>query len=143
MSLFEKLNEDVKSAMKSRDKGRLSVLRMLLSELNYEQSAAKEKLEITDPLVLRVLSRYAKRLNKSLADYPDEEKKAEIREEVAIVEAYLPKKATEAETKAAIAKVLAGLNGPPMGQVIKTVMQELGDSADGKLVSTLVRAALN
>ncbi len=143
MALFDRLNEDVKSAMKSRDKGRLSVLRMLVSELNYEQSAAKEKLEMTDAVVLKVLGRYAKRLGKSLAEYPDEEKKAEIREELKVVEAYLPQKASQEETKAAVDKVLADLDQPTMGVAIKAVMQALGESADGKLVSTLVRAALN
>jgi uncharacterized protein YqeY len=143
MSLFEKLNADVKNAMKARDKGRLSVLRMLLSELQYEQSAAKEKLEMSDAVVLKSLSRYAKRLSKSLSDYPDEEQKAAIREELAVVEAYLPQKASPEQTKAAVAKVLAGLDSPNMGAAIKGVMAELGGSADGKLVSQLVKESLS
>jgi len=143
MDLFTQLNADVKIAMKARDKGRLSVLRMLLSELKYEQSAAKEKLEMSDATVLKVLSRYAKRLTKSLSEFPDEDKKAEIRSELTIVEGYLPKKASSEETKAAVAKVLAGMEAPVMGVVIKEVMAELGGGGDGKLVSTLVREALN
>jgi len=143
MDLFTQLNADVKIAMKARDKGRLSVLRMLLSELKYEQSAAKEKLEMSDATVLKVLSRYAKRLTKSLSEFPDEGKKAEIRSELTIVEGYLPKKASSEETKAAVAKVLAGMEAPVMGVVIKEVMAELGGGGDGKLVSTLVREALN
>ena len=59
-----------------------------------------------------------------------------------VVEDYLPKKAGEAETKAAIDQVLAGTEDRTFGPLMKEVLAKLGSGADGKLVSQLLKARL-
>ena len=142
MSLKERLTEDMKTAMKSRDKDRLSVIRMVLSEVKYAQAAVDIKKELPDDEVLKVVASYHKRLQKSLDEFPDEEKRAPIRAEIKVVEDYLPKKAGEPETQAAIEKVLAGTADRTFGPLMKEVLVQLGSGADGKLVSQLLKQRL-
>ena len=68
MSLFQKIQDDVKTAMKAREKEKVSVLRMILSELKYEL-AKMEASELSDDQTIKICSTYHKRLDKSLADF--------------------------------------------------------------------------
>ena len=70
MSLFQKIQDDVKTAMKAREKEKVSVLRMILSELKYEL-AKMEASELSDDQTIKICSTYHKRLDKSLADFPE------------------------------------------------------------------------
>ena len=69
MSLFQKIQDDVKVAMKAREKEKVSVLRMILSELKIEL-AKMEDAELTDDQTIKICTTYHKRLDKSLADFP-------------------------------------------------------------------------
>src|SRR5437870_4040381 len=100
MNLKEKLSEDMKSAMKAKEQKKLMVLRMILSEIKYAQAATNAHTDLPEADVLKVVEGYAKKLEKGLGDFPEGEKKDEIRSEIDIVRAYLPKKASEAETRA-------------------------------------------
>lgn len=142
MSLKERINEDLKAAMKNRDKDRTSVLRMLLSELKYAQAAVNIHQELGEDEVLKVVSTYHKRLEKSLGDYPEGEKRAAISAEMKIVEDYLPKKAGADEVAKAIDQVLAGTADRTFGPLMKEVLAKLGGSGDGKLVSQLLKQRL-
>lgn len=90
MSLLEKINENMKSAMKAKDKFRTGVLRMLLSEFKYAMTAEQRMTTLDDEQALKVLKAYRKRLKKSLDAYPEGEKRQEITQEIAIVDEYLP-----------------------------------------------------
>ena len=142
MSLKERINEDLKTAMKARDKERTSVLRMLLSELKYAAAAVNVHQELPEDEVLKVISSYQKRLTKSLDDDPEGEKRDEIRGELKIVEDYLPKKAGPEEVGKAIDQVLAGTTDRTFGPLMKEVLAKLGGAADGKLVSQLLKQRL-
>ncbi len=142
MSLKVRMNEDLKTAMKARDTLRLSVLRMILSEMKYAQAAVNLREELGDDEVLKVVSTYHKRLAKSLDEYPEGERRVAIRAELAIVEDYLPKKASEAEVAKAIDAVLAGTTDRTFGPLMKEVLAKLGGAADGKVVSQLLKARL-
>jgi uncharacterized protein len=139
----DRLAEDMKDAMKSGDKLRLSVVRMLLSELKNERIAQGKDLD--DAAERRVLSGYAKKRREAI-----EAARAGGREEVAareqlehdITMSYLPRQLTEEEIRAVVRRHIesAGATGPQaFGAVMKSVMGEIGGQADGKVISALVR----
>ncbi len=92
MSLRAKISDDIKAAMKAQDKSRLQTLRMMLSELKYAQANANVHEDLPEAEETKVLATYHKRLEKSLADYPEGDAKAAIRGEIKLVEQYLPKR---------------------------------------------------
>lgn len=132
----------MKSSMKSRDKDRTGVLRMLLSELKYVQANKSMNEDLSDDEALKVIISYEKRLVKSLADYPDGEQKDKINSEIGIVQTYLPAKATEQEMAAAVDAAIAGADNKVFGVLMKQVMGQFGASADGKLISKLLKEKL-
>lgn len=142
MSLKDKLTEDMKTAMKAKDKDRLSVLRMVLSEVKYAQAAVSMSQDLPEDEVLKVVAGYHKRLAKSLEDFPEGEKRDVIRAEMAVVDGYLPKKAGPEETRKAVDKVLAATTDRTFGPLMKSVLAELGGTADGKIVSQVLKERL-
>lgn len=142
MSLKDKLSEDMKNAMKAKDKDRLSVIRMLLSEVKYAQAAVSMSQELPDDEVQKVVASYHKRLTKSLDDFPEGERREAVRAEIAIVEAYLPKKAGPDEVRKVVDKVLAATTDRTFGPLMKAVLAELGGAADGKVVSQILKERL-
>lgn len=142
MGLKDKIQEDIKAAMKAKDAGRLSVLRMVLSEIKYAQAQVNLQTELPEDDVLKIVSGYQKKLTKSLDDYPAGDKRNDILGEIKIVEEYLPKKAGADEVNAAIAKVLTSTADRNFGAVMKLVMAELGGAGDGRLVSQLLKEKL-
>jgi uncharacterized protein YqeY len=142
VSLKERINEDLKTAMKAKDKDRTSVLRMLLSEVKYAQAAVNVHQDLPDDEVLKVVSSYHKRLTKSLDDYPEGERRDAIRTELKIVEEYLPKKAGADEVKKVVEEVIAGTTERNFGVLMKDVMGRLGGAGDGKLVSQILKERL-
>lgn len=142
MGLKDKIQEDIKNAMRAKDASRLSVLRMVLSEIKYAQAAVNLQTELPEADVQKIVAGYQKKLTKSLDDYPAGEKREAIQGEIKIVDEYLPKKIGEAETSAAVAKVLAATTDRNFGALMKLVMAEIGEGGDGRLVSQLLKAKL-
>lgn len=142
--MYEKINEDLKNAMKEKDTFKLSVLRMLKSALQLEQIAKKHELD--DNEVAVVLKKQVKVRKDSLEEYKKYDK-AELVEslekEIAILDVYLP----EEMNKEDITKVVeAAINEvkptsmKDMGLVMKKVNELLvGKNADMSLVSKLVK----
>ena len=141
--ITDRLTEDMKVAMKAGDKLRLSVIRMLISELKNERIAQGKDLD--DASERKVLNGYAKRRREAM-----EAARAGGREEIAAREqqeldltmSYLPRQLSEDEIRSVVRKHVegAGATGPQaFGVVMKSVMAEIGGQADGKLVSALVR----
>ena len=142
----EQLSEDMKVAMKSGDKLRLSVVRMLISELKNEKIA--KGAELDEASERRVLTSYAKKRKEAM-----DAARAGGREEIAqreqaeldITMSYLPKQLTDDELRAVVKKHIeaSGAGGAQaFGVVMKSVIAEIGGQADGKLVSSLVREML-
>ena len=142
MSLFQKIQDDVKVAMKAREKEKVSVLRMILSELKYEL-AKMEAAELTDDQTIKICSTYYKRLDKSLADFPLEEQQNKIKAEMLIVESYLPKKASEEEVATYVEQMLASSDEKNFGILMKGVMAHFGKAADGKTISKVLKAKMD
>jgi uncharacterized protein YqeY len=143
MSLKDQLKEDVKLGMKAGEKAKVAVIRMLLSELQYAQTAGDAAKELSDQDCLKAIQAYHKKLAKSLDDFSDEAKKAVIKSEMAFVEIYLPKKAGESETLKAVKEVLAHTQDRNFGALMKQVMTKLGESGDGALISKILKSELN
>lgn len=142
MSLKEQMNNDLKTAMKAKDTQRTSVLRMLLSELKYAAAAVNVHQDLSEGEAAKVVSTYHKRLVKSLDDFPEGERRDQIRSEIAIVEDYLPKKAGPEQTAKAIDEVLASATDRTFGPLMKEVLARLGGQGDGKLVSQMLKDKL-
>ncbi len=143
MMIWEQLNADMKTALKSGDKLRLSVVRMLISELKNERIA--QGADLDDNAQRKVVQSYAKRRKEAI-----EAARAGGRDDVAskeqmeydITVSYLPKQLTDDELRAVVKKHVESVGAAvpsAFGAVMKSVMAEVGGQADGKLVSALVR----
>ena len=139
MGLKDRIQDDIKTAMKARDSIRLSVLRMVLADIKYQQAQVDLRAELPEDVVLKIVGAYQKKLTKSLDDYPDGDAKSALLGEIKIVDEYLPQKATEAQTKAAVTKILGSTADRNFGAVMKLVMAELGGLGDGRLVSQIIK----
>lgn len=145
--ISEKLIADMTAAMKSGDKTRLSVIRMLRAELTNAQIAAGKPLSEEEEQ--RVLASYAKKRKEAgeqcqqlgRTDLADKE---EI--EYAITMSYLPRQLGETELASIIGKKIdeVGAQGvQDMGKVMKAVRETVGNRAEGSLVAALVKKALS
>jgi uncharacterized protein YqeY len=148
MSLKEKLQNDLTTAMRARDEVKSSTIRMVLTAIKNEEVSGKEARELSDAEVITVLSREAKKRREAAEAFEQagaaDRAAAEKAEGVVIAE-YLPKQLTEAEIKDLIAAAIAesGATGPAqMGLVMKSLQPKIAGKADGGLVSGLVKAAL-
>jgi len=142
--MYEKINEDLKNAMKEKDTFKLSVLRMLKSALQLEQIAKKHELD--DSEISAVLKKQVKVRKDSLEEYKKYDK-AELVEslekEIAILDAYLPEEMSESEITKVVEAVIDEVKPTSMkdmGLVMKKVNEQLvGKNADMSLVSKLVK----
>ena len=146
MSLKSQLNEDMKTAMKSGQKDRLAVIRLINAAI--KQKEVDERVEMTDPLVLAVLEKMVKQRKDSITQYDaagrDDLAKIE-RYELEVIDTYLPAKLDEAAVQAAIDAAVAqtGAAGPAdMGKVMAVLKPQLAGQADMGLVSSLLKARL-
>ena len=108
MSLKAQLTDDMKTAMKSGEKDRLGVIRLVLAAI--KQKEVDERIEMTDPLVLAVLEKMVKQRKDSISQYEAaarEDLAAIERYELGIIDAYLPVKMDEATILAEIDKAIA------------------------------------
>ncbi len=143
MSVKEQITEDMKKAMKKGEALRKTTLKMLLSEIKYAQAAVDIHVELDEPTVIKVILRYQKRLEKSLEDYPEGEHKEKIKQEILVVSEYLPVKPSSKEIDAVIDEVLKETPERSFGVVMKKTLANLGNMADGKVVSQRIKEKLN
>jgi uncharacterized protein YqeY len=148
MSLKEKLQTDLTSAMRNRDEVRSSTIRMILTSIKNEEVSGKEMRELNESELITVLSREAKKRREAAEafDQAGAKDRAETeRAEGAIIAEYLPKQLSESEVKELIEAAIreTGANSTAqMGLVMKNLQPKIAGKADGALVSSLVKAAL-
>ena len=146
MSLKTQLTEDMKAAMKSGEKDRLGVIRLINAAI--KQKEVDERIEMTDALVLAVLEKMVKQRKDSISQYEAasrEDLAAIERYELGVIDAYLPAKLGEAEVLAAIDAAIAetGATGPAdMGKLMAVLKPKLAGQADMGEVSKLVKQRL-
>lgn len=146
MSLKETLNNDIKSAMKAKDKETLAVLRMIKTAVQAAEIDKKEELNAEEELT--ILAREAKQRRESLAEFVKagrDELVAKTEAEIEIVERYLPKQLSVEEVKEVIATVaerIGATTQKEFGKLMGAVMQELKGKADGNVIKEQVKAHL-
>jgi uncharacterized protein len=142
MNLLEKIEQELKSAMKSGNTVRTETLKMLKSDISYEKG--KTGKELTDELLLEVVTRSAKRRRESIKEFQKGGRQDLVdkeTEELAVVEEFLPKQMTEEEIDAFITGKLATLGTvtqKEMGHVMGEIMKELKGKADGGAVKAIL-----
>ena len=142
--MYEKINEDLKNAMKSKDTFKLSVLRMLKSALQLEQISKKHELD--DNEIASVLKKQVKVRKDSIEEYKKYDKAdevAKLEEEISVLSAYLPEELSEEEIEKIVLSAIDEIKPTSMkdmGLVMKKVNELLvGKNADMSLVSKLVK----
>ncbi|MBZ5640860.1 MAG: GatB/YqeY domain-containing protein [Acidobacteriia bacterium] len=152
MSLKDRIGEDMKAAMKSGEKDRLGVLRMMRAKVLEVEVASREKQgrdhQATDVEVVEALSSYAKQRKDSIEAFRQagrEDLASREQIELAIVREYLPRPLTDDEVRAIVVEAIAeagAKSAKDMGAVMKLVMPRVKGSADGKKVQEIVRSLL-
>ena len=143
--MMNQINEDLKEALKNGDKFKLSVLRMLKSALQMESINKKKELEDDD--VVSVIKKQVKQRNDSIKEYESlgkTETVESLKQEVEVINAYLPEEASEEEISKVIDEAFNEINPTSMkemGLIMKYVTEKLSN-ADMTKVSTIVKERL-
>jgi hypothetical protein len=141
MELLTRLQTDMKTAMKSGEKDRLQVIRMLISDVKIiDMNPAK-------PTEQQAVESYAKKLRKSLEEYQKlgkDDEVAKLKFEIGVVEEYLPKKASPGDTEALVQKFLAAntFTEKQMGQAMGAFMKAHGSEVDPAVANAAMRKGL-
>jgi hypothetical protein len=146
MPLLDQLNNDLKSAMRARDELKMSVLRMLLSAVNYAEIAQQKKLD--DGGILQVIQKEIKQRRESIEAFEKgnrPELAAKEKAEMAMLQAYVPAQMSRDEIIALVQHVLAevGAKGPgDKGKLMQKLMPQVRGKADGNEVNSIVTELL-
>lgn len=151
MSLKDQIGEDIKTAMKAKDKVRLETVRSIKKLILEKESTirAEGQEELTEAQELDLLTYLAKQRRDSVEQYraAGREDLAEAEaQELAIIEEYLPQQLSDEEIAAEIDRIIAevGASSPKeMGKVMGPAMQQLKGKADGKKVQEMVKSKLS
>ncbi len=136
-AMFDRINTDIKNAMKSKEKEKLMALRYLKSMLIENKTASKPKAE------LDVVISYHKKLKDSVSSYPEgSEAITKIQTELTFLQPYLPAQLTQAEVQSMIDKIKAENDGCNMGVIMKVLQPEIKGRFDGKQASEMVKESL-
>lgn len=146
MNLKERINEDMKAAMRARESERLSAIRMLLAAI--KQKEVDERIVVDDAQVIGVVDRLLKQRKDSITQYEAagrQDLAERERFEAGVLSAYMPQQASEAEVSAEIDAALSatGASAPAdMGRVMGVLKARLAGRADLSAVSAQVKARL-
>ena len=147
MTLNEQVGADVASAMKAKDAGRLSALRMLKAAIMNK--GIEKSHDLDDPEVLQVVSTLVKQRRDSIEQFSKAGRTDLVDKEtaeIAVLEHYLPPAASAADIDAAVAEAIVETGAASIkdiGKVMKAVMPRLaGKNADGRAVNEAVRRKL-
>ena len=147
MSLRDKINDDMKSAMKAREPEKLGALRLLLAAM--KQREIDERITLDDHQMVAVIEKMIKQRKDSIAQYEKAQRQDladKEKYEISILEAYLPQQMSQAEVEAAVAEAIAstGAKGAAdMGKVMGVLKPKLAGRADMGKVSALVKTKLS
>ncbi len=146
MQLEERLQDEMKKAMKQKEKFRLSVIRMLRSEV--QNFKIEKSGEITEDELVELIAKEKKKRQENLDEYRQMEKEDMVRDlerEIEILDEFLPEQLSEEDLKEIILEEISntGAESPQdMGKVMKAVMPRVRGRADGKKVNQLVNQLL-
>ncbi len=145
--LKTRIIEDVKSAMRAREKDRLGALRLITAAI--KQKEVDERIELDDTAVLAVLEKMVKQRKDSIEQFTKAARDdliAQEQFELALIQTYLPEQMSEAEIEAIVTEVVAATGATEMkdmGKVMGQVKPKVVGKADMGLVSKLVKSKLS
>lgn len=148
MTLFDQINNDLKEAMKAREKEKLEALRGIKKVILEAKSSKGAGSELSDEEILQIIAKLAKQGNDSAVIFKDQGRTDLYEQEVAqvaIFESYLPAKMSDEELTAAVQAIITetGANSmKDMGKVMGIATKKLAGQADGKDISAKVRSLL-
>jgi uncharacterized protein YqeY len=149
MNLFDQVSEDIKDAMRAKDKIRLEALRGMKKEFLEAKTAKGAADELSDETAIQILQKMAKQRRDSAEIYTTQNR-ADLAEkelaELAVIESYLPKQLSQDELDTKIAEIIAqvGASSPAdMGKVMGVATKSLAGLAAGKAISETVKKLLN
>ncbi|TCP32341.1 hypothetical protein EV207_101320 [Scopulibacillus darangshiensis] len=147
MSLIDRLNQDMKQAMKDKDKVKLSVIRMIKASLQNE--SIKLGKELSEDEGLTVLSRELKQRKDSLQEFENAGRQDlvdGVKKEITVVDLYMPEQLSEEELQAIIDETITKVGASSkadMGKVMNAVIPKIKGRADGGQVSRIVQNKLS
>ncbi|RXM42925.1 GatB/YqeY domain-containing protein [Flavobacterium sp. YO64] len=148
MSLQTQIMDEIKTAMKAKDTVALESLRAIKSELLLASTASGSKEDLSEDEEIKLLQRLVKTRKESARIFT-EQNRPDLAEpelaQVAVIEKFLPAQLSEEEVEAIVAKIIAetGASGiASMGKVMGLASAQLGGTAEGKTISTIVKKLL-
>ena len=147
-NLWQKINNDLISAMKSKQKLELAVLRMVFAAMKNKKIALGNKEDLTDEQVLEVVKSEAKKRKDSVAEYTRGNRQDLVDKELSeikIIEKYLPEQMSKEDVEMVVKEVIESLGEVSMkdfGNIMSQVMAKLKGQADGSVVSVAVKEAV-
>lgn len=148
MTLFDQISEDIKAAMKARDKVRLETLRNIKKVFLEAKTAQGANDTLEDADALKILQKLAKQGRETAQTYIDNNRQDLADEELAqakVIEEYLPKPLSEEEIEKEVKDIIAqtGAQGmKDMGKVMGMASKKMAGRADGRAISTIVKKLL-
>lgn len=146
MSLKDRINEDMKSAMRAKDAARLLTIRLLLAAI--KQKEVDERISLDDAQVVGVIDKLVKQRKDSISAFAQAGRTDLVDKEsaeMAVLEAYLPQRLSASEVADEVRRIVAelGASGPAdIGKVMGAAKGRLAGKADMGMVSAAVKAAL-
>ncbi len=148
MAIFDQINNDIKEAMKARDKDKLEALRGIKKVMLEARTAKGAGAELSDDEALKIISKLAKQGSDSAAIYKDQGRPdlyEQEMEQVKIFESYLPAKMSDEELTAAVAAIISETGASSMkdmGRVMGIASKKLAGQADGRDIADKVKSML-
>ncbi|MDJ0692531.1 MAG: GatB/YqeY domain-containing protein [Xenococcaceae cyanobacterium MO_188.B32] len=151
MSLKDRIGEDIKSAMKAKDKIRLETVRSIKKAILEKEVALRPKGQdsLTEEQEIEVLSQQAKQRRDSIEQYRNggrEDLAEKEAQELAIIETYLPKQLSDEEVNSIIDEIITSVGATTpkdLGKVMGVAMKQLKGKADGKKIQAMVKEKLS
>lgn len=135
--MLDQIANEIKTAMKEKQKERLDALRYLKSMLMENKVSKKPKPEMD------VVISHFKKLKEAFEAYPEgSDQRAKLEKEMAVVEAFMPKQLSEPEVVELIKNIVSSQENANMGSVMKELFPQIKGKFDGKLANQLVRNVL-
>lgn len=146
MSILNQLNEDMKTAMRAKERDKLTTIRMIKASIQNEE--IKKGAELNDEEILAILSREKKQRLESFTEFEKagrEDLTEKLTAELEVVEKYLPEQLSDEEVRTLVKEAIAEVGAESMqdmGTVMSNVMPKLQGRADGGQVNAMVRELL-
>lgn len=149
MALFEQISEDIKAAMKARDKVRLETLRNIKKVFLEAKTAPGANDTLSDADALKIIQKLAKQGRESAKTFAEQNRQdladGELAQ-VAVIEEYLPKQLSEEEIETQVKAIISETGAQTMrdmGRVMGAAQKAMAGQADGRIISAIVKRLLS